>query len=164
MAGVSIKFDRLTLGYGGSPALWRISGAACAGALIAVVGPNGSGKSTLLKGIAGVLPPMAGACHMAPGARLAYLPQLSEIDRSFPASVVDLVSLGLWPDRGSLLRHGAKERMRIADALACVGLAIILAAGFLYLLSVILTMGAASRLRRSTRAGREKTARLTPHE
>ena len=45
-----------------------------------------------MKGIVGVLKPMAGSCRLADDVRIAYLPQQSELDRSFPARVVDIVS------------------------------------------------------------------------
>lgn len=92
------------------------------GALLAVVGPNGSGKSTLIKSIAGVLRPLDGRCRVTPGLRIAYLPQQSELDRSFPARVGDLVALGLWQRRGLLGRHRAEDRRAVTDALAAVGL------------------------------------------
>jgi zinc/manganese transport system ATP-binding protein len=67
------------------------------------VGPNGAGKSTLFKGIIGALPPLAGKIEFNGFAAhdIAYLPQSAEIDRSFPASVADLVALGLWRRRGA---------------------------------------------------------------
>jgi zinc/manganese transport system ATP-binding protein len=89
---------------------------------VAVVGANGSGKSTLMKAAAGLLQPMSGRLERAAGLRTAYLPQQSELDRSFPARVTDLVSLGLWPRRGLLGRHGSRDRQAVADALAAVGL------------------------------------------
>jgi zinc/manganese transport system ATP-binding protein len=76
-----------------------------------------------MKGIVGVLKPMAGSIVKAAAARIAYLPQQSELDRSFPARVIDLVSLGLWPRRGLLGRHTAEDRNTVAAALAAVGLA-----------------------------------------
>ena len=118
----SLVFRNLKLSYGSHPAVHHLSGTLARGSLTAIVGPNGSGKSTLLKGIAGLLKPMSGACVAAAGLRVAYLPQLSELDRHFPARVVDLVSLGLWPKRGLLGRHSAENRRRVADALAAVGL------------------------------------------
>ena len=117
-----VTFENLTLGYGGHPAVHHLDGVVEAGSLTAVVGGNGSGKSTLMKGIVGLLKPMQGACRVAPGTRLAYLPQQSELDRSFPARVVDLVSLGLWPRRGLLGRHRAEDRALVAQALGAVGL------------------------------------------
>ncbi|MGQ4274433.1 zinc ABC transporter ATP-binding protein AztA [Terrihabitans sp. B22-R8] len=119
----SITFRDLALGYGRAPALRGLDGVVRKGSLTAVVGANGSGKSTLMKGIAGVLRPMAGACAVRAGVRTAYLPQQSELDRSFPARVVDLVSMGLWPKRGLLGFHRAQDKAAVADALKTVGLA-----------------------------------------
>ena len=122
MPEACITFSDLTLGYNSHPAVHHLTGEVRKGALLAVVGGNGSGKSTLMKGIVGMLRPMAGACTVAPGTRLAYLPQQSELDRSFPARVVDLVSLGLWPRRGLLGRFRPEDRQAIATALSAVGL------------------------------------------
>ncbi|MBE7184123.1 MAG: metal ABC transporter ATP-binding protein [Methylobacterium mesophilicum] len=118
-----LAFRDLTLGYNRYPAVRHLSGTVPAGSLLAIVGANGSGKSTLLKGIVGLLAPMGGAILRDPAMRLAYLPQQSELDRSFPARVSDLVSMGLWPRRGLLGRHTAEDRERLDDALAAVGLA-----------------------------------------
>ncbi|QWK80600.1 zinc ABC transporter ATP-binding protein AztA [Ochrobactrum sp. BTU1] len=122
MPNTCLKFDDLTLGYNRHPAVHHLSGVVRKGSLLAVVGGNGSGKSTLMKGIVGMLRPMDGACSLAAGTRLAYLPQQSELDRSFPARVVDLVSLGLWPRRGVLGRHRAEDRQAVTNALKAVGL------------------------------------------
>ena len=115
-------FRDLTLGYNSHPAVHHLSGTVEAGSLTAVVGANGSGKSTLMKGIVGVLKPMDGDIINARGSRVAYLPQQSELDRSFPARVVDLVSLGLWPRRGLLGRYRPEDREAVGKALMAVGL------------------------------------------
>jgi len=122
MPDACITFDNLTLGYDHHPAIHHLNGKVAQGSLTAVVGANGSGKSTLMKSIAGVLSPLSGQCLIAPGIRRAYLPQISELDRSFPARVIDLVSLGLWPSRGLLGRHCRADRARLAAALAAVDL------------------------------------------
>src|SRR5687768_11427765 len=63
------------------------------GARIALVGPNGAGKSTLLKSIVGLIKPRSGSISVygMPVAtclhRVAYLPQLNEIDWRFPMTV-----------------------------------------------------------------------------
>src|SRR5690606_32643060 len=100
MTEACVTFENLTLGYNSHPAIHHLDGVVRRGSLTAVIGANGSGKSTLMKGIVGMIRPMDGRITVAPGVRLAYLPQQSELDRSFPARVVDLVSLGLWPRRG----------------------------------------------------------------
>ncbi|MER9704662.1 zinc ABC transporter ATP-binding protein AztA [Mesorhizobium sp. M0204] len=121
MSQTCLTFRDLTLGYNSHPAIHHLDGTIRKGSLTAVVGANGSGKSTLMKGIVGVLKPMAGAVIRAPGVR-AYLPQQSELDRSFPARVVDLVSLGLWPRRGMLGRYTREDRDSVSEALMAVGL------------------------------------------
>ena len=69
------------------------------GEQIAVVGPNGAGKSTLFKVIAGVIKPNKGSVNLGghdPGKHIciAYLPQRSEVDWSFPVTVRDVVMMG----------------------------------------------------------------------
>jgi len=122
MTDACLTFRDLTLGYNSHPAIHHLNGIVRKGSLTAVVGANGSGKSTLMKGIVGVLKPMEGAVVRMPGVRTAYLPQQSELDRSFPARVVDLVSLGLWPKRGMLGRYTREDRESVSKALTAVGL------------------------------------------
>jgi zinc/manganese transport system ATP-binding protein len=122
MTETCLTFHDLTLGYHRHPAVHHLSGGVRRGSLTAVVGSNGSGKSTLMKGIVGVLKPMSGSCVVEKDVRIAYLPQQSELDRSFPARVVDLVSLGLWPKRGLLGRFTSEDRENVSKALMSVGL------------------------------------------
>jgi zinc/manganese transport system ATP-binding protein len=91
---------------------------------VALVGPNGAGKTTLLKGIVGLLPPLSGKIERSHnGAQdAAYLPQVLEIDRTFPISVYDLVALGLWRSAGLFGGISREQRERVAAAIAAVGL------------------------------------------
>lgn len=116
----AIRLDDLTLGYDGHPAVHHVSGSFATGSLTAVVGPNGSGKSTLMKGITGALKPLGG--RIVREGAIAYLPQGAEIDKSFPATVSELVSLGLWPRRGAFGRLDAADRRQVSAALDAVGL------------------------------------------
>lgn len=117
-----LSFRDLTLGYDRHPAVHHLTGDVARGSLMAVVGPNGSGKSTLMKGIVGVLAPLGGEVGVAPGTRIAYLAQQSEIDRTFPARVIDLVRLGLWGKRGLLGRYDRTDQDNCRKALQSVGL------------------------------------------
>ncbi|MEM1160407.1 MAG: zinc ABC transporter ATP-binding protein AztA [Pseudomonadota bacterium] len=120
----ALQFEDLTLGYNRQPAVMGLDASVEAGSLTAIVGPNGAGKSTLLKGVIGTLSPMAGRVLLGKLAKenIAYLPQQSEIDRAFPMSVVDLVSMGLWQEIGAFggLKH--QHRSRVSDAISAVGL------------------------------------------
>jgi zinc/manganese transport system ATP-binding protein len=118
-----LRFRDLTLGYERHPAVHHLDGVVETGALIAVMGPNGAGKSTLFKGIVGALTPLAGAIERGVDARdIAYLPQVPDIDRSFPINVYDMVAMGLWRRKGLFGGYGGKDHHAIEAALAAVGL------------------------------------------
>lgn len=120
----AVAFDDLTLGYDRHPAVHHLDTEIPEGSLTAVVGPNGAGKSTLLKGVIGALTPLAGRVVLGALRRddIAFVPQQSEIDRSFPVSVANLVAMGLWREVGPFRRLRAQHRARIAAAIAAVGL------------------------------------------
>jgi len=121
---VALHFSNVTLGYERHPAVHHLDGEVAKGSLLAVVGPNGAGKSTLFKGIVGALRPLAGRIERG-GLTIrdiAYLPQIADIDRTFPINVYDMVSMGLWRRSGLFGGIGRKEREEIEKAIAAVGL------------------------------------------
>jgi zinc/manganese transport system ATP-binding protein len=120
-----LRFQNLTLGYDRHPAVHHLDGTVAAGSLTAVVGPNGAGKSTLFKGIVGALKPLAGAIERD-GLRpqeIAYLPQVAEIDRTFPINVYDMAAMGLWQTKGVFGGISRADRDAIERAIDAVGLA-----------------------------------------
>src|ERR1043165_204680 len=117
-----LKFRDLTLGYERHPAVHHLDGAVEQGSLTAVVGPNGAGKSTLFKGVVGAIKPLAGRIERN-GVRpqdIAYLPQVAEIDSTFPIGVYDMVAMGLWHRKGLFGGIGAKDRDTIEHAIEAV--------------------------------------------
>jgi len=119
-----IALHDVTAAYERHPAVHHLSGAFATGSLTAVVGPNGAGKSTLLKSLAGLVRPVAGRVER--GAlgqdRIAYLPQLPEIDRGFPISVLDTALLGHWRKIGWYRGVDRSLREQARQALETVGL------------------------------------------
>ena len=119
-----LAFENLTLGYDRHPAVHHLDGVVRGGIA------DGARRSERLGQINAAEGHRRGASAArradrqigADGGDIAYLPQLSEIDRSFPASVADLVALGLWNRRGMLRRITATDRAAIDAALAAVGL------------------------------------------
>jgi zinc/manganese transport system ATP-binding protein len=122
--GAALKFDNVTLGYERRPAVHHLHGDVPAGSLLAVVGPNGAGKSTLLKGICGALAPLEGRIERQniDARDIAYLPQAADIDRSFPVNVYDMAAMGLWRKAGIFGGIGRRDRTKIEEAIAAVGL------------------------------------------
>ena len=118
-----ITLENLTVTYQRHPALHHVSGCFARGSVTAVVGPNGAGKSTLLKSILGLVRVNSGRIVTVPSRKaIAYLPQLAEIDRGFPISVIDCVLLGYWRRMGLFGRVDAAMQQRAEAALTAVGL------------------------------------------
>jgi zinc/manganese transport system ATP-binding protein len=119
-----LRFHNLTLGYERHPAVHHLSGTVASGALLAVVGPNGAGKSTLFKGVVGAIKPLAGAIERVglDADAIAYLPQVADIDRTFPIDVYDMVAMGLLRAKGLFGGFSGKDHQRIEAAIATVGL------------------------------------------
>jgi len=125
VAGAAVTVEDLTVAYERHPAIHHIRGQFAAGSLTAIVGPNGAGKSTLVKAIAGTIRPAGGRIRRDPAGpgSLAYLPQQSEIERSFPITVLDTVMLGAWRRIGWHRAAGKAEMAAALAALDAVGLA-----------------------------------------
>ncbi len=124
MSHPAVRLVDLTVTHQRHPAVHHLNGELALGSLTAVIGPNGAGKSSLLDALAGRMPINAGRIEIAPelAGRIAYLPQQSHIDRSFPIGVLDLVALGHWPRRGAFGALDTAQVAKAREALAAVGL------------------------------------------
>ena len=125
----AIEVDGLTVSYGGPPVIRDVRFDAAYGHVTGLIGPNGGGKSTVIKAILGLLAADAGTTtiqgcttdsHIA--RRVAYLPQRSSIDPSYPIQVEELVTMGRLPHRGLWRRSSHADRTAIAEAIERVSL------------------------------------------
>jgi len=122
-ADPGIRLDNVTVAYQRHPAVHHVSGSFAKGSLTALIGPNGAGKSTLLKAIVGLVPLNGGVVTITARDKLAFLPQVTDVDRSFPMSVREVVDLGHWRKIGAFGRLTPTMRAASSAALAKVGLA-----------------------------------------
>ena len=89
--------ENLRLGYDGKEILRDLSFTVSAGEYLCIIGENGSGKTTLMRTILGLIPPMSGTVRTGDGllrTEIGYLPQQTETQRDFPASVREIVLSG----------------------------------------------------------------------
>lgn len=107
-----LNCKELGFGYDGKTVLDGVNFSLSAGDYLCVVGENGSGKSTLVKGLLGLKNPERGSIEFGEGLKqteIGYLPQQTQLQRDFPASVYEVVLSGcLNSMRG--LWYGKKER------------------------------------------------------
>lgn len=119
---MSIRLDNLTLAYERHPAVHHLTATIAEGEWLAVVGPNGAGKSTLLNAMAGLTSIHEGSIEGLRPDTVAYLPQQTQLDRSFPITVFELVATGLWSRLGFSKALSALQHRQCEDAIGAVGL------------------------------------------
>ena len=89
--------ENLSLGYNSHTIVENLNFSVNTGDYLCIVGENGSGKSTLMKTILGLLKPLSGRITTGDGLlpdEIGYLPQQTEVQRDFPASVNEIVLSG----------------------------------------------------------------------
>jgi zinc transport system ATP-binding protein len=122
-----LAVKRLSFRYNSVEVLNDISFSVDAGDYVGLVGPNGSGKTTIIKIILGLMEPEKGAVSlfgMKPSAfkdrhKIGYLPQkLTNFNPHFPATVKEIVSLGLFSRKGSPDHAAKNDETLINEAMA----------------------------------------------
>ncbi len=105
----------LSFAYDGKTVLEGVDFSLSAGDYLCVVGENGSGKSTLIKGLLGLKAPDGGSIVFGEGLKateIGYLPQQTQLQRDFPASVREVVLSGCLNSLGRRLHYNAEDRAR----------------------------------------------------
>ncbi len=95
------------------------------GDYLCVVGENGSGKSTLMKGLLGLLPPSHGRVSFI-GLKqneIGYLPQQTQVQKDFPASVYEVTLSGCRSRRALRPFYTKKEHDRADEMLTLLNIA-----------------------------------------
>lgn len=101
------------LGYENKAIIEHFNFEVLAGDYVCVVGENGSGKSTLLKTILGLIKPVSGEVELGHAIRsgaIGYLPQQTQVQRHFPASVMEVVMSGFLNQKHRLPFYRTDDR------------------------------------------------------
>lgn len=114
----------LSFAYDGVTVLSGINFSIDAGSYLCIVGENGSGKSTLMRGILGLKQPQKGEIifnDLAP-TEIGYLPQQTQIQRDFPASVREVVLSGRLNSMKGRLFYNAADKAAAAENMERLGI------------------------------------------
>lgn len=115
----------LAPGYDGRPVAEDLHFTVNAGDYLCIVGENGAGKSTLVRTILGLQPPVAGEIRAGDGLRsdeIGYLPQQTDIQRDFPASVREIVRSGCQARCGLRPFYNRAEKALAEENMARMGI------------------------------------------
>ena len=117
--------QNLTVGYDGRAVLQGLHFEVNAGNYLCIVGENGSGKSTLMKTILGLQAPVSGTILTGDGLRkneIGYLPQQTQVQKDFPASVREIVLSGCQGRCGSRPFYSKEEKQLAEENIGKMGI------------------------------------------
>jgi zinc transport system ATP-binding protein len=99
-----VNVDKLSYYYDSFPSLDQISFSVQKGDFLGIIGPNGAGKTTLFQCILGIMNNFSGEISLFGSnvkqnkkilQRIGYVPQKKSVEQNFPATVSEIVSLGV---------------------------------------------------------------------
>ncbi len=117
--------DHLSLGYGGHTILQDLSFSVGPGDYLCIVGENGAGKTTLMKTLLGLHAPISGKVRIGDGMKqneIGYLPQQTQVQKDFPASVREVVLSGCQGRCGLRPFYRRREKQLADECIARMGL------------------------------------------
>lgn len=93
------ELKNVTLGYENTVVAQNLNFGLAQGEYLCIVGENGTGKSTLIKTLLGLIKPLKGKVNVEVGGKnhkgVGYLPQQTQAQKDFPASVWEVVLSGV---------------------------------------------------------------------
>jgi len=115
-----LELKEVTTGYSfNHPVIEGIKLSVPKGSFIGILGPSGSGKTTILKIITGLHKPWHGTVEFKNSKRghkpiIGYVPQVESVDWTFPVTVREVVSMGIWDQSGTgpWINKRSDERIR----------------------------------------------------
>ena len=111
-----IKIENMSFGYtNGTKTLLGINMEINEGEFVAIIGENGSGKSSLIKCILGLNKIQSGKITVTE--RIGYLPQITEIQSNFPATIEEIVLSGTIPNNVRKIFYTKQDKEKAKEAM-----------------------------------------------
>jgi zinc transport system ATP-binding protein len=114
-----VEVNRLSYAYSGTLVLSNISFTIEEGDILGIIGPNGAGKTTLFSCMLGLRDDYTGTIKILGEEikkkkskvfkSIGYIPQKNTVDQNFPATVEEIVSLGI-----NVIGKTSKEKIALA--------------------------------------------------
>jgi zinc transport system ATP-binding protein len=126
-----LEIENVSFRYQDRNVLENISLRIQKGDFLGLVGPNGSGKSTLIKSIIGLIQPQKGEIYLfgkklqqfKSWEKIGYVSQkANSFNSGFPATVFEVVSMGLVGKKGLFRFLTKKDKSLIKEAIETVGM------------------------------------------
>lgn len=124
----SIEIKGLSVSYERKRVLTNIFLNIDSGKIHGVIGPNGAGKSTLFKSILGLIDINTGSVLVngtdikSQRKKVVYVPQKTDVDWNFPATVFDIVLMGRYPHKKVFSRINKADKEIAVHALEETGM------------------------------------------
>lgn len=125
LSNKQIVSKALAIGYDGKAIKENFTFDINQGDYVCIVGENGIGKSTFIKTILGLIPPISGSIEMENGLTakdIGYLPQQTQIQKDFPATVYEVVISGTLNKLKWRPFYGSKEKEQVKKVLEQLGI------------------------------------------
>ncbi len=120
-----LKAENLTLGYDNQAIISDLNFEINAGDYLCIVGENGSGKSTLMKTLLHLQNAYGGNIIFGDGLtkkEIGYLPQQTQVQRDFPASVWEIVLSGCQSRSGLRPFYSREEKKLAMESIERMGI------------------------------------------
>ncbi|MBU3878042.1 metal ABC transporter ATP-binding protein [Faecalicatena sp. AGMB00832] len=120
-----IKCENISIAYEGQTVVHDLSFEVGQADYLCIIGENGSGKSTLVKSLLGLKAPAKGKIILGDGLKqneIGYLPQQTDVQKDFPASVYEVVLSGRLNSRGFRPFYTATDKEKARENMELLGI------------------------------------------
>ncbi len=120
---ILLECEDLCIGYDGKAVAENLNFMVETGDYLCVLGQNGSGKSTLIKTLLGLEKPVSGTIEgILKPQQIGFLPQTTEQQKDFPATVKEIVLSGVLGRKGFFSFYTKEDKKNAKENMEKLGI------------------------------------------